>query len=274
MCYRMMKLFHNLASGTCIQNGNFVALGIECVGYHVAAPKAAAGASRRARRSFFSRNGEAGASRLPGRAAALVCRSRGRIPVSSQASLAHRRLPNCAEVGVYLRGDVGLECRYAGGNWRMGVKAIRQLFRGSDSSTAAPDSSSSFPSPGGYASNRVAARPSLPPPWLPAMSNVSSLHHAGIHHQPHRAGSQASVHRGRRARPPGARPLARRHSHPRRPVCRSRSSRTSRATTTCRCGSASFLTSAIRSSARLPRKRRPRWSSSIGSCGPKRIALS
>ena len=184
-----MKLFHNLASGICIQNGNFVALGSECVGYYVAAPKAAAGASRRARCGLLSPNGEAKLL-LAGMDGHFGCRSCGANPVSSQASMGRRRLPNCAEVGVYLRGDVGGEYRYPGRSRGIGGSRLRQLFRAAalGEFNCCPEGirEQSFSRAAFYIVLRDASD-----------ECCQLVDSAGIHHQPNRAGSQASVHRGR-----------------------------------------------------------------------------
>jgi len=59
MCYRMMKLFDNFALRTSIQNGNFVALESECMGYDLVALKAAE-RCRGVRRGLSCGNGEMG----------------------------------------------------------------------------------------------------------------------------------------------------------------------------------------------------------------------
>lgn len=188
MCYRMMKLFHNLGSGTCIQHGNFVALGSECVGYHVAAPKAATGASRRARRGFFSGNGEAELL-LTGMGSHFGCGSCRANSASSQASMGHRRLPNCAEVGVYLRGDVGGEYRYPGGNRGFGERWVGQ-FRAAGLGKF------------GCCAGGICAQSCRPGAFLAVLRDgcrerCQTVHSAWIHDQPNRAGGTASVHRGR-----------------------------------------------------------------------------
>ena len=86
----MMKLFDNFAPGARIQKGNLVALGTECVGYHVVALKAAVGACRRTRRSLCSRNGEPEFS-IAWLAGRFGGRSRAWISVSAQAPLGPRR---------------------------------------------------------------------------------------------------------------------------------------------------------------------------------------
>jgi hypothetical protein len=183
-----MKLFHNLAWGTCIQKGNFVALGNECVGYHVAAPKTAAGASRRARCDFFSRNGEVELllTRTGSHFGYRSCRANS---VSSQASLGHRRLPNCAEVGVYLRGDVGGEYGYTGGNWGIGERHIRQRCCASGVVKFKPCA--------GSIREQSCSLAAVIDTFADATERCQPVRDAWIHHQPNRTGSQASVHRSR-----------------------------------------------------------------------------
>ena len=105
----------------------FVALALECVGYSVVA-RNAAGANRRAGRSLSRCNGEPDLS-ITWMASDFALHSRSRLSVSSQAPSPHSRLPNCAEVGAHLWLDAGLERCHHGGNWRMGFRGIRQLFR-------------------------------------------------------------------------------------------------------------------------------------------------
>ena len=124
----MMKLFGNSGRRTFIQPANLVALETDCVGYYLVVPKAAAGACRRPRRSVCSRDCEPEIS-ITWTGGRLGCRSRAQFSVSSQASLPHRRLPNCAEVGAHLRRTVGLERLYARRTWRTGHRPIRQLPR-------------------------------------------------------------------------------------------------------------------------------------------------
>ena len=144
-----MKLFHNLAFGNLHPKRQFCSTRKRVRGVSRCCAQSCRRCVSPSAPRFVLWQRRSGVSRLPGRATVSVAVLARGFLSRLKLLMAHRRLPNCAEVGVYLRGDVGGECRYPGGNWGIGATADSTV-------PTAPDSPSSFAAPGEYASNHVA----------------------------------------------------------------------------------------------------------------------
>src|SRR5208337_4044413 len=109
----MMKPLDNFGRRTCMQTVNLYHAGLHHVvpsvwGYHIVGPHAS---SQHGPRCFIPsiHAGTSNCVNLLCEFAAVSLSVVAHGPLLPQAPLAHRRLPNCAEVSAHLRVSVGLE---------------------------------------------------------------------------------------------------------------------------------------------------------------------